>query len=87
MNDQFDLDQFDENIQQYEPNKFQQFDQQQHTYEKPKWDYHKPLEEENSNNSLKMIKDMTMFSSPLSQAQIKQEIYQLVTYTVQIGPV
>jgi hypothetical protein len=36
---------------------------------------------------MKLIKEMTMFNSPLSQAQIKQEIQQLVTMTVQIGPV
>lgn len=33
------------------------------------------------------MKEMTLFTSPLSQTQIKSEVQKLVTQTVQIGPV
>jgi len=38
-------------------------------------------------STLRLIKDLTVFNSPLSQAQIKTEVQALVTQTVQIGPV
>ena len=37
------------------------------------WVYHEPLDAEQAFSTLRMIKDMTLFTSPLSQAQIKAE--------------
>jgi hypothetical protein len=51
------------------------------------WVYHEPMDAEQAFSTLRMIKDMTLFTSPLSQAQIKAETQSLVTQTVQIGPV
>ena len=51
------------------------------------WAYHEPLDVEQAFSTLKMIKDMTLFTSPLSQAQIKSETQSLVSQTVQLGPV
>ena len=51
------------------------------------WAYHEPMDADQAFSTLKMIKDLTLFNSPLSQAQIKAETQSLVTQTVQIGPV
>ena len=39
-----------------------------------KWDYHKPADAEQALSTLRLMKDLTLFNSPLSQAQIKAEI-------------
>ena len=49
--------------------------------------YHEPLESEKAFETLELTKDTSLFNSRLSQAQIKSETQQLVSYTVQIGPV
>jgi hypothetical protein len=48
---------------------------------------HEPLDKGQAENCVRMMKEMTLFSSPLSQAQVKAEVQKLVTQTVQIGPV
>lgn len=45
------------------------------------------MDEESALKCLKMLKDMKLYNSVLSQTQIKSEIQQMVTQTVQIGPV
>ena len=48
---------------------------------------HQPFDKDQSENCVRMMKDLTLFSSPLSQTQVKTEVQKLVTQTVQIGPV
>lgn len=45
------------------------------------------MDVEQTTSTLRLMNDMTLFNSPLSQAQIKAEVQALVTQTVQIGPV
>ena len=67
-NDNFDeFDRFDER----EDKNNQVLPQQ---VEQKNFKYHEPMDQEQAFGTLKMLKDMTLFKSPLSQAQVKSEI-------------
>lgn len=42
--------------------------------EHKKFRYHTPLDKEGTEQCFKMLKDQTLFSSPLSEQQVKSEI-------------